>query len=356
MTDPNEGARAPIQIHLEDLLMALATNTRGEGSFYLDKETGKVLLYSDGMLNDEIFDDLDEEEEEIDIEDYLAQDRFEEIPSFSSSDSYRIMEAFVEILPKGPERRELENALEGRKPFRRFKDALDGGTRERWFTFEHRANKKRAREWLDSIGVDAILIDLRPQEPEPEIPQSPSVIFLNGTSSAGKSTLAKALQAALSRPYLHFCIDAFEEMLPPVREGQPEFATTPMLTKMLAGMHGSLAAMVEAGNNLIVDHLLIENSEPSNWVYDCVSRLTDYDVLMVGVHCSPEETDRREQARGDRRIGLAAWQREHMHQRVSYDVEVDTSTESTEESVGKILKALNGDDRYGRFYTLKNYS
>ena len=41
-----------------------------------------------------------------------------------------------------------------------------------------------------------------------------NIIILNGTSSAGKSTLAKALQAKLDTPYLHAGIDNYIFMLP----------------------------------------------------------------------------------------------------------------------------------------------
>ena len=40
------------------------------------------------------------------------------------------------------------------------------------------------------------------------------IILLNGTSSAGKSTLAKALQTLLSEPYLHVGIDTLVFALP----------------------------------------------------------------------------------------------------------------------------------------------
>jgi phospho-2-dehydro-3-deoxyheptonate aldolase len=41
-----------------------------------------------------------------------------------------------------------------------------------------------------------------------------SVILLNGTSSAGKSTLASAVQEVMDAPYLHLGIDLFFDALP----------------------------------------------------------------------------------------------------------------------------------------------
>ena len=47
----------------------------------------------------------------------------------------------------------------------------------------------------------------------------PTTIFLNGTSSAGKTSIAKALQATMNDPYLYFSADIRKPMLPPYREG-----------------------------------------------------------------------------------------------------------------------------------------
>ena len=41
------------------------------------------------------------------------------------------------------------------------------------------------------------------------------VVLLNGAGSAGKSSIARALQAIAGRPLLHVQMDAFFDMLPP---------------------------------------------------------------------------------------------------------------------------------------------
>lgn len=40
------------------------------------------------------------------------------------------------------------------------------------------------------------------------------IIFLNGTSSSGKSSIAKALQNQLADNYLHLCLDNLIAMMP----------------------------------------------------------------------------------------------------------------------------------------------
>jgi len=47
------------------------------------------------------------------------------------------------------------------------------------------------------------------------------IIFLNGTSSSGKSTLIKGLQAALDEPFLELGLDKFIWMLPKRYLNQP---------------------------------------------------------------------------------------------------------------------------------------
>jgi chloramphenicol 3-O-phosphotransferase len=41
------------------------------------------------------------------------------------------------------------------------------------------------------------------------------IVWLNGTSSSGKTALAKELQALLDDHFLHVCFDTFYQMLPP---------------------------------------------------------------------------------------------------------------------------------------------
>jgi hypothetical protein len=56
-------------------------------------------------------------------------------------------------------RKKLEYALGGRKPFRRFKDALveNPKIREQWFKFEEAAMLRRAIEWLAELDIQPLL-------------------------------------------------------------------------------------------------------------------------------------------------------------------------------------------------------
>lgn len=171
------------------------------------------------------------------------------------------------------------------------------------------------------------------------------IILLNGTSSAGKTTIAKALQQIMDAPYLHVPVDSFGVMAPgPDKVGEPGSRLwQSVFNRVLSGFHHSLAALAAAGNNLIVDHVLVQGVEPENWLTECLDLLAPFTVYFIGVHCPLEELRRREQARGDRGIGLAEWQLGRVHQHGVYDLEVDTSVSSAEQCALRIKEMVERD-------------
>jgi len=172
-----------------------------------------------------------------------------------------------------------------------------------------------------------------------------TIILLNGTSSAGKTTLAKLLQQTMDAPYLHVPIDSFEDMMPGRdRFGEPSSRLwQSMFNRMLSGFHHSVAALAAAGSNLIVDHLLIQGVEPHNWLEECLDLLAPYTVYFIGVHCPVEELRRRELARGDRGEGQAERQLSQVHRHGVYDLELDTSVLSAEQCALKVKELVEHD-------------
>lgn len=145
------------------------------------------------------------------------------------------------------------------------------------------------------------------------------IIFLNGTSSSGKSSIADELLRILDEPYFHIPVDAFHAMRTG-REMPPDQLTT-VLHHTWRGYHRAIAGMAAAGNNVVMDHVLSEE-----WrLRDCLDLFLPHDVVFVGVHCPRAELERRERERGDRPPGLAARQLEHVHTHGLYDIECDTS-------------------------------
>jgi chloramphenicol 3-O phosphotransferase len=157
------------------------------------------------------------------------------------------------------------------------------------------------------------------------------IILISGTSSSGKSTLAKGLQKSLADPFLHLQLDSYIEMLPRTDDWE-------MFQRMVRGLNRSIAVMTEEGNNLIVDHVLIDNA----WLEQLIELLSERYVLFVGLDCPLEELEHRESKRDARRQGFARQQFENIHTDKIYDLKLDTSVLSAEECVERVLEFYNG--------------
>ncbi len=160
------------------------------------------------------------------------------------------------------------------------------------------------------------------------------VIFLNGASSSGKTTLTKALQSHLEKPYLHFSEDTFFSMLPEKPLSQDEFMTYGL--RVYEGFARAAKVMVECQNNLIVDTVAWHPESMTGFV----RAFAGIKVLAVGVHCDLEILEIREQQRGNRTAGLAKKQFDQVHAQALYDIEIDTSKMSIKQCVELILQAF----------------
>jgi chloramphenicol 3-O phosphotransferase len=173
------------------------------------------------------------------------------------------------------------------------------------------------------------------------------IVLLNGVGSAGKSSIARALQRITAEPYLHVQMDAFLEMLPEaLQESLPGFAFTtiwedgkpsvaieagPVGRRVMQGMRHAVAAMARQGNNLIVDDVMI-GGEMTQYR----ALLSGFRLSSVGVFAPLDVLEARESERADRLPGLARWQFERVHRGVAYDLEVDTNVLTAQECALRI--------------------
>ncbi|MFF9395155.1 phosphotransferase-like protein [Streptomyces griseoluteus] len=78
------------------------------------------------------------------------------------------------------------------------------------------------------------------------------IIFLNGTSSSGKSSIARELLGLLDDGlYSHLSVDAFNAMR--AQRGPPRKEFDAALRRTRLGFHRSVAAMAEVGDDLECD-------------------------------------------------------------------------------------------------------
>lgn len=175
------------------------------------------------------------------------------------------------------------------------------------------------------------------------------IVLLNGTSSSGKSSIAEELLQRWPTPAFRLAVDDFNAMRAKAQTlALDEAALTETLRRTRAGFHRAVAGMAEAGNDVIMDHVL---SEP--WrLADCLELFRPFPVLLVGVFCDPAELTRRELARGDRTPGTAAAQVELVHAHGVYDLTVDTTHRSPADCAADILTALDSPPGPSAFHRL----
>ncbi|WP_410499796.1 chloramphenicol phosphotransferase CPT family protein [Chitinibacter sp. S2-10] len=170
----------------------------------------------------------------------------------------------------------------------------------------------------------------------------PQVIVLNGCSSSGKTSIARALQEQLPQQFLNFSIDAILDALPAsdlqaVQTGLAVQRRGHDFAQLVRAYHYALPGLLQAGCLLIIDNAWCERDEKR----ELLTELAGYRVLLVGVFCDQDELERREMARGNRPQGQAAWELERVHQEMSYDLQVNTMGISPEDNAGLICRYIH---------------
>jgi chloramphenicol 3-O phosphotransferase len=184
------------------------------------------------------------------------------------------------------------------------------------------------------------------------------LIVLNGPSSAGKSSIIKALQDLWPRPLFASGIDVFIMEWPeshvsfPGEDGSPASSAAIRIVpglgpapswipeyneefhEVLRIANESWTAMRQGGLDLIVDHVIIDDQMRRD------ARRSLADAFWVGVKCDVDELVRRESVRGDRYPGFASGTSAVVHEEMNYDLIVDTTSTPTEVVTRQIYDAV----------------
>lgn len=193
------------------------------------------------------------------------------------------------------------------------------------------------------------------------------IILLVGTSCAGKTTIAQAMQRISEKPYLSTGHDDFLPMFPLKYVGldrsiqpkvhvwpEPGSAMTregyevivqeaadppifhlycgPTAWRSLQGMHAAFAALARAGNNVIIADVVSEVL-----LVDYCVALQGLSVHLIHVDCSIEELERRERAHPNRTAGGARVQYEAVRRHGEFDGVVDSGSADADACARQVL-------------------
>jgi chloramphenicol 3-O phosphotransferase len=188
------------------------------------------------------------------------------------------------------------------------------------------------------------------------------VIVLNGPSSAGKTTLAAALQDVFDETWLVFGIDTLISALPlalleihrdasigarprdhEVRPGGIRFDADGAITvgsefrRLETAWLKGLSVLAGAGVHLILDAVFLDGVHSQETISEA---FVDQRLAWVGVTCELNVAMQRERDRGDRVVGTSARTAQQIHEGVHYDLVVDTTKRTPDDVAQEIANHL----------------
>ena len=180
------------------------------------------------------------------------------------------------------------------------------------------------------------------------------VILLVGVSSAGKSTLARAIQAAAPE---HFLMQSLDGLFGSVAERWGSSGERrdegfryeveghirrvvygPAGWRLLQGFHRSVAAFARFGSNVVVDDMLLDEACLADWA-DALDGLT---VTLVRLAAPLDELRRRERSRPHGGVHGLAEGHVLVHERLDVDLSLDTSAHSPDEMALLVIEQPSG--------------
>ncbi len=190
--------------------------------------------------------------------------------------------------------------------------------------------------------------------PEPAAPPG-QIVVLNGAPRAGKSSIARAVQAMMPDLWLNLGLEVFKTATPPhyqpgigLRPGGERPNLEPMVETLYLAMYDSIAAHSRRGINVVADTTHHDHySAPRHVLAKCAKLVRELPVLFVGVRCPLDQImQRRIQTWGQGYTDdgsvpepILRWQQD-VHVPDGYDLEIDTSVTTSEEAANLIRGRL----------------
>ena len=189
----------------------------------------------------------------------------------------------------------------------------------------------RKREWFAGNGVGMRVLSRASHNDKALDDVQPTVIVLHGPTSAGKSTIAKALQATAPAPAFHVSLDAFVTMSNR-RDMRSDEERQQAYHIHCENLRSTLTRVLGAQFDVILDLVLRDEAELEATLRVLGGRPT----CFVGVSAPLNVLEERERAREDRGAGMAREQVGHPAYARPYDLTIETSTCSPAEAAATI--------------------
>lgn len=163
------------------------------------------------------------------------------------------------------------------------------------------------------------------------------VIFLNGVTSSGKTSIVEALQEREDIFFYVVANDLFQEM---IGEKYLQRDYWKYLSEVIIMMYHTAKLYSDMGKNVLIDGILVERNELRPHYAQFRKIMADNPVDIVEVYCPLEICRQRNIARGDRYETQSQEQHELMAKEILYSTRVDTSMLTPAECAQHIIDML----------------
>ena len=161
------------------------------------------------------------------------------------------------------------------------------------------------------------------------------IVLLNGPSSSGKSTLARALRAHIKATRSEdFGIVSIDDFMTVAKD---ETIYEDDVYEISPALCEKARELLETAPGLIIDHVITSE----RIFLQLKEALRPYRLYSVRVSCPLEVLREREKARGDRCPGSAEASEMYLYPKEGYDLRVDTQRLSAAEAAAEIAKLLD---------------
>lgn len=163
------------------------------------------------------------------------------------------------------------------------------------------------------------------------------IIFLNGVTSAGKTSIVEAIQDRDDVFFYVVANDLFQEM---VGEKFLQQNYWKELSEVIIMMYHTAKLYSDMGKNILIDGILVEREEIKPHYNQLLDILKDNPLDIVEVFCPLDICRERNIARENRYEEQSQEQHELMSKEIQYNMTVDTSKFSPTECAEQIIKKL----------------
>lgn len=163
------------------------------------------------------------------------------------------------------------------------------------------------------------------------------IIFLNGITSSGKTSIVEALQEREDIFFYVVANDLFEQM---VGDKYLQEDYWKYLSDVILMMYHTAKLYSDMGKNVLIDGILVERQEIKPHYQQLMDILKDNPLDIVEIYCPLDVCRQRNIARGDRYETQSEEQLALMADNIKYSVKVDTSVYCPAECADIIVKEL----------------